>query len=73
MDPVRSPTPGGGPRRAPATWLGYQESIAGLALELYQLTDAIPGHPKGSTVSRETLEREGFSLSVVSRVQTPNG
>jgi len=31
-------------------------------LELWNLTEDIPGHPKGSTVSRSTLEMAGFAV-----------
>jgi len=31
-------------------------------LELWTLEESIPGHPKGSTVSRTTLERAGYAL-----------
>lgn len=51
-------------RPAPATFRGVQET--GLdnfpAFELYDLTEDIPGHPKGSTVSRQTLERAGYHV-----------
>ncbi len=48
---------------APATFLGYLEcDSSGLPqlLELWILTENIPGHPEGSTVSRRTLEKAGF-------------
>lgn len=31
-------------------------------LEMYNLTKDIPGHPKGSTVTRQTLEQAGFKV-----------
>jgi hypothetical protein len=42
-------------------WLGYQHWRA-LSVEIYILTEEIPGHPCGSTVSRETLQAAGFSV-----------
>jgi hypothetical protein len=50
-------------RRAPAVWVGHQ-TWAGHApiIELYNLTEDITGHPRGSTVSRETLEAAGFNV-----------
>ncbi len=49
---------------APATFIGVQEGIPGKIadIELYNLTQDIPGHPEGSTVSRETLEKAGFEV-----------
>jgi len=47
---------------APVTWGGWQETPTGPPLELWTLTEAIPGHPDGSTVGRETLEAAGFTV-----------
>lgn len=46
---------------APAEFLGVQETPKG-PMELYNLTDDIPGSVKGSTVTRETLEKQGFEV-----------
>jgi len=43
---------------APATFLGYLE--CDVLIELWNLTEDIPGHPEGSTVSRRTLEQAGY-------------
>ncbi len=54
---------------APATFAGYQEHDSpGLQrpLEIWLLTEDIPGHPVGSTVSRRTLEKAGFVVPPVS-------
>jgi hypothetical protein len=47
-------------RLAPASWLGYQHWPQHPDVELYVLTEDIPGHTKTSTVSRATLEEAGF-------------
>jgi len=49
-------------RMAPVQWTGFQERFKpGLPpLELWTLTEAIPDHPAGSTVTRQTLESKGF-------------
>ena len=31
-------------------------------IELWTILEPIPGHPVGSTVSRQTLERAGFAI-----------
>jgi hypothetical protein len=36
-------------------------------LELWTLEETIPGHPAGSTVSRETIQRAGYALPNVKR------
>jgi hypothetical protein len=48
---------------APAVYVGRQDG-AGIFddFDLYNLTADIPGHPEGSTVSAETLERAGYRL-----------
>lgn len=45
---------------APAVFLGWNENPFGDDLELWNLTEDIEGHPKSSTVTRETLENRGF-------------
>lgn len=49
-------------RRAPAEFIGWQADADGGHFELFNLTRAIPGHPFGSTVSRQTLEEAGFDV-----------
>ena len=47
----------------PATYIGKQEWPAECrypSLLLYNLLEEIPGHPVGSTVSLQTLNREGY-------------
>ena len=47
----------------PAQYIGTQEWPAGTrnpSLPLYNLLVDIPGHPVGSTVSLQTLNREGY-------------
>lgn len=47
----------------PATYIGTQHWPAGTrypSLPLYNLLVAIPGHPVGSTVSLQTLQRAGY-------------
>lgn len=41
-------------------WIGTQEVPWGKSIELYNLTKNVPGHPKGSTVSEETLKELGI-------------
>jgi hypothetical protein len=58
------------PLLAPATFLGYLErDVPGLPqwIELWNLTEDIPGHPEGSTVSRRTLEQAGYFVPPPSR------
>lgn len=53
----------GGSSGSVARFAGFQERPGGKPpLELYHLTRDIPGHPRGSTVARETIERAGFTL-----------
>lgn len=48
---------------APAVHIGDQEMPGGKpSIPLYNLTEDIPGHPKGSTVTGETLTRAGYDL-----------
>lgn len=54
-------SPGKGPPVAPANFLGWQPAGPGVApIELWDLTEDIPDHPRHSTVSRATLERAGY-------------
>lgn len=54
---------------APATFYGIQD-CEGLCpdIELFNLTAAVGVIPAGSTVSRETLERAGFSVPSQPRI-----
>jgi hypothetical protein len=55
---------------APAKFIGWQERPGGKPpIALYNMRQAIPGHPKGSTVSQTSLVREGFTLP---RTPAPN-
>jgi hypothetical protein len=47
---------------APAEFHGSVTSPSGRVLETWNLTDDIEGHPKGSTVSRGTLESQGYEV-----------
>lgn len=50
---------------APAIFLGYladHKFGSWQRLELWNLTEDIPGHPQGSTVSRRTLEKAGYAV-----------
>ena len=50
------------PQSAPAQFLGIQPGFEGQsAIELYVLLSPVAHHPVGSTVSRQTLERHGYS------------
>ena len=47
---------------APAVFLGVQPGFdTHAAIELYVLLSPVGHHPVGSTVSRQTLERHGYS------------
>lgn len=51
---------------APAFFVGVQSGIGTKPdLELWTLTADIPGHPEGSTVSRETIEAAGYDMPEV--------
>jgi len=51
------------PLIAPVQFLGIQPGFGNeAALELYILLSPVGHHPVGSTVSRRTLERHGYSL-----------
>lgn len=55
---------------APALFLGIQPGFdAYSAIELYVLLAPVGHHPVGSTVSRQTLERHGYSLQIDHRKQ----
>ncbi len=47
---------------APAIYHGKQDFGDLGSVELYNLTHDIAGHPKGSTVSKETLEQKGYRV-----------
>lgn len=47
---------------APAMFDGMQERRGRPPMPLYTLTEDLPGHPKGSTLSGETLEQLGYRL-----------
>lgn len=55
--------------QAPAVYVGLQEGLPAAGgrpavpgFEIFNLTADIPGHSKGSTVTRETLEKAGFDV-----------
>lgn len=51
-------------KETPVIFAGWQDPM-GPALspfELWNLTEAIPGCPKGGTLSRSTLERLGYAV-----------
>jgi hypothetical protein len=51
------------PMNAPAVFLGIQPGFDTHApIELYVLLAPVAHHPVGSTVSRQTLEKHGYSL-----------
>jgi hypothetical protein len=48
---------------APARYLGLQPGFRNHpAIELYNLLAPVGEHPRGSTVSRQTLEKHGYKL-----------
>lgn len=48
---------------APAEYIGTQPGFGSVPdFRLYNLTESIPGHPVGSTVSDDTLRRAGYVL-----------
>jgi hypothetical protein len=50
-------------------WVGYQQWHGSPpAIELFNLIQDIAGHPRGSTVSRETLEAAGFYVPPIDDV-----
>ncbi len=59
---VVEPT-GEGERFAPkAEFIGFQEDPDGKQIALFNLTEDIPGHPKGSTVTEVELEKAGIDV-----------
>lgn len=45
-------------------FVGEQEGVGNIPnFKLYNLKEGIPGHPEGSTVTAETLAKEGFDVS----------
>ena len=50
---------------APVQFLGIQPGFGEVsAIELYVLLSPVGHHPIGSTVSRQTLERHGYNLTI---------
>lgn len=61
------------PKEAPAVFIGRQDGIGKTpGFDLYNLTEDIPGHPKGSSVSRGTLEEAGFIVPKQPKGEQPN-
>ena len=63
----------------PVEYAGFQEGLPAEGdspeipgMDLYNLTEDIEGHPKGSTVSRQTLEQAGFDVSRLPTEKTAN-
>ncbi len=55
-------------RVAPVVWCGWQSGMGVMPdIELWNLTAPIPGHPAGSTLSRQTLERLGYTVPAPAR------
>ena len=52
---------------APAEFLGIEGEGSPKAFESYRLTEDIPGHVKGSSVSRKTLEDAGYTVPPISQ------
>lgn len=58
------------PLIAPAQFLGIQPGFDGHSpIELYVLLSPVAHHPVGSTVSRQTLERHGYSPVLIDHRQ----
>jgi len=51
-----------GEKAAPVTWLGWQGCLQWPALDLWNLTEEIPGHPVGSTLSGDALRQAGYRV-----------
>lgn len=61
--PAQASVPLPPPAAAPVKFLGMQERAGGKPpLELWNLTTDLPGHPKGSTLTRATLEKLGLAV-----------
>jgi len=58
LEVARGPGAGG----AVAVFIGHQPRVRGPALELWNLLIDLPGHPRGSTLARETIEAAGHQL-----------
>jgi hypothetical protein len=54
-----------------AAFAGYQERPGGGALELWNLLVDLPGHPAGSTVTRQTIEAAGYALPASAKRNPP--
>ena len=65
------------PPIAPAYFVGVQDGFGFMpAFELYTLTGPVGFHPAGSTVSRETIEKHGYSVpsgAEVVQMEQPTG
>jgi len=46
----------------PAEFIGVQSGFGLEPIELFTLTQPVGGHPVDSTVSRQTLERNGYHV-----------
>lgn len=58
-----APEPTQAGNAAPATYVGFQPGSTTIpGFDIFNLTEDIPGHTKGSTVSRQTLEEAGFTV-----------
>jgi hypothetical protein len=60
--------------QAPAVFRGVQEGLPSRGvpdIELYNITQDIPGHPAGSTISRRTLEANGYTVPQRDLAPTP--
>lgn len=45
--------------------IGFQDDARGGWVKLYNLLEPLPGHPAGSTVSLDTIERLGYRVHTV--------
>ena len=45
-----------------AHYNGHQDDEGGPGFDIWTLDEAIPGHPKGSSVSEHTIRKAGFAL-----------
>jgi hypothetical protein len=55
---------------APAFFIGVQQGFAHLPdIELFNLTEQVGIHTAGSTVSRNTLEKHGYTVPAVTERQ----
>lgn len=47
------------------TFIGYQEWPGHEPLALYDLLEDVPGHPKGSTISNDTIISLGLNATLI--------